>query len=172
MKKNSIFVGGFFCGVIALLAFQQLQLRLLPYRHATPGNFDVRFATKRVSFKVDYNQPVFLIDKSGTQFKLEFIPASNGRIDYSWSAVTEPSRKGSGTVFENYETVGKTHDGIKVKDVGSQLKIEIEGLQIEWSSGGQSSGYVYFHPDDITITQTPIGEQAGGGQPATRPESK
>ena len=158
MKKITIFVRGFFTGIVAIIAFQQIQLRL-PYRHATLGYFDVQFAVERKSFQVDYDQPVFLTDKSGSQFKIVFKPASDGKIEYSWSAVTDAGRKGSGTVFENYKTVGKTHDGVRVKDVGSQLKIVIEDLQIEWSSGGPSFGWIYFHPDDIKASKTPNGEQ-------------
>ena len=169
MKKIAIFVCGFLAGVIALVAFQQLQLRLFPYRHATPGNFDIRFATERESFQVDYDKPVFLTDKSGAQFKLEFTPASDGRIDYTWSEVTDSNRRGSGTVFEKYKTVGKTPDGVKVKDIGSQLRIKIEALQIEWSSGGPSSGFIYYHPDDLTPSETLNGEQDAAGQPATSP---
>lgn len=154
MKITIAFFGGFLAGMLALLVFQNFQMMTLS-RNATPANFDFRFATERISQPVDYSAPVYIADQSGMEFKLIFEPASDGRVNYRWEASSDSTRNGSGTLFEKYETVGKTADGIKVKDVGSQLRIKLENFQLEWSGGESSNGWIYYHPADLRIINKP-----------------
>jgi hypothetical protein len=153
MKSAAIFLGGLLSGIIATLSFQHFQSREADL-FARPGNFDIRFATERSAQKVDYGTPVFIADPSGKEFKLTFDPTTDGRVEYRWERVLTPAKNGSGILFEKYKTIKRANGVNRLKDLGSELRIEIEDLQLEWSAGGRSSGYIYYHPDDLTVTTT------------------
>ena len=89
--------------------------------------------------------------ESDDAFMLTLKRLSNGKVGYTWRSVTDEAVSGEGELFEKYEDVVKLPSGTHVKDVGSRLGIELQGLSLEWSSSSDDSGYIYYNPRRVTL---------------------
>jgi len=153
VKYAAIFVIGIAVGWIGTLTIDHIR-NMRMTASATTGLFDLRFALEHSSHEIEYGKPMILTDQAGNEYELLFTPSSRERVEYRWKSISDPSRNGSGTVFERYKTVKKSKDGIHVQDAGSDLQVVVGDLQLQWSSGGSSRGWIYYHSDDITVAST------------------
>jgi len=75
----------------------------------------------------------------------------NGNVGYAWTSNSEAQGGGQGELFEKYKKVAKTPTGTHVKDAGGSLRIKLDGHSLEWSSGSDSTGYIYYNPNKVTL---------------------
>ncbi len=158
MKPAFTFLGGAVAGIIGLLAFQQprtglLQQHSIPSKSGVPSSAaELPLSAERVSRRFSYDQPLFVTDRAGTEYRVIFLGKNVGSpLEYQWEGTSETSRHGRGRLFEKYEKVEKTPGEFQLRDEGSELSLRIEDLRLEWSSGGPDSGWIYFDPDQLTV---------------------
>ena len=151
MKNTLIFIAGLIVGVMCLYAWQGYQFRRITME-APISQFSADDASSRQSFEITYGKPlrVAVID-SEDAFLLTLTRLPNGNVGYAWLSDANKVSSGSGELFEKYEEVAKTPTGSHVKDVGSSLGIEIQDVTLEWSSGSDSGGWIYYNPSKITL---------------------
>lgn len=132
MKYVLTFIAGVAMGIICLYAWQEYQFQRIsmdaPILEVTPDHFELK------SFEVTYGKPL-----------------PSGNVGYVWQSNSNDQNNGRGELFEKYEVVKKTSTGNHVKDAGSSLRMYISGHSLEWSSGSESSGYIYYNPNIMTI---------------------
>ena len=151
MKNALIFIAGLIVGVVCLYAWQGYQFGRM-MMDAPISQFSANDASSRQSFEITYDKPVRIaVIDSEDAFSLTLTRLPNGNVGYAWLSDTNKASSGSGELFEKYEEVAKTPTGSHVKDVGSSLGIEIQDVTLEWSSGSDSSGWIYYNPSKITL---------------------
>ncbi len=152
MKKTVIFVTGAIFGAVCLYAWQSYQFHRIAMS-ATLSPISHEDILNRKSFLVDYGSPLRLEQlATGEQFTLTLTQAGNGRARYSWQAHSPKEEEGSGELFEKYEHVASTPTGMHVKDAGGSLFIRLKDDLLEWSMASDSSGYIYYNSNSISIT--------------------
>lgn len=159
MKPAITFLGGALAGIIGLLAFQHVQPSVpqpksTPLRTGLPSSAsDLPLSPDRASRKVSYDEPLFVTDRAGTEYRVIFLGKNVGSpLEYQWEGTTDRSRHGHGRLFEKYEKVETASGEFRLRDEGSELRIRIEDLRLEWSSGGPDGGWIYFEPDQVTVS--------------------
>lgn len=93
-----------------------------------------------------YGEPTVITDIRREISYTIMLVAEGDSVSYSWQSDTDPIESGSGTLFENYETVGGEDGDYTLKDLGSSLKLDLPELEIEWSTGGEQEGWLYLNP--------------------------
>jgi hypothetical protein len=109
--------------------------------------FSVQVKRGKMLYAVS-SQGVALIDF--TAFGVAGYGPNSGQ--YRWrfrSNVGGLETAGTGIVFEKYEKVTEGPQKGYVKDVGSQLALEVGPLSITWSHGGSGAAWIYF-PANVT----------------------
>ncbi len=164
MKSLITFLGGAVAGIIGLLAFQQprtslLQQHSIPSKSGVPSAApDLPLSADRASRRFSYDQPLFVTDQSGTEYRLMFSGVVGSPLDYQWEVTSDRSRGGRGRLFEKYDKVEESLGKFQLRDEGSELQIRIEDLRLERSIDGPDSGWIYFEPDQVTV-----GDQSSSG---------
>ena len=151
MKNTLIFIAGVIVGVVCLYAWQGYQFRRM-MMEVPFSQFSENDGSSRQSFEITYGKPVRInVVDTEDAFSLTLTRLPNGNVRYAWISVTNKAISGSGELFEKYEEVAKTPTGRHVKDAGSSLGIELEGMTLEWSSGSDNSGWIYYNPSKVKI---------------------
>jgi hypothetical protein len=151
MKHLFTFITGVVVGIVCLYAWQGYQFQRItmgaPISHVSPQDI-----TGRQPFAVTYGKSLrVVITDSGAAFTLTLSRLPNGNVGYDWKSDTDDLKSGRGELFEKYEEIAKTPAGKFVKDAGGSLKIELDGHSLAWSSGSDSSGYIYYNPNMATL---------------------
>ncbi len=108
--------------------------------------------TGRRAFDVTYGRPLRVVTvDSGATFTLTLNRLSNGNVGYTWKSDSDNLMSGEGELFEKYEEIAKTPSGTHVKDAGGSLRIKLDSHSLEWSSGSDSSGYIYYNPSKVAL---------------------
>jgi len=151
MKNVLIFVAGAALGALCLYAWHGYQFQRISMS-ATPSPISLEDALNRQSFRIEYGRPL-RVEKlnTGERFTLTLTNAEDGRVRYSWRSMTDSESAGSGELFEKYEVVAKTPTGRHVKDDGGSLIIEFEDEKLQWSKASDSSGYIYYNPESLSL---------------------
>ena len=132
--------------LFALTSFQRITMG------ATMSQFCSENITGRQSFDVTYGRPLRVVTvDSGATFTLTLSQLPNGNVGYVWKSDTGDSISGQGELFEKYEEIAKTPTGTHVNDAGGSLRITLDRNSLEWSSGSDSSGYIYFNPSKVAL---------------------
>lgn len=159
MKPAVTFLGGTVAGIVGLLAFQHVQPSV-PQPNPTPAQSgvplaasDLPLSSNRASRRVSYDQPLFVTDQAGTEYRVIFLGKNVGSpLEYQWEGTSDRSRHGRGRLFEKYHKVEKGPGEFQLRDEGSELSLRIGDLRLEWSSGGPDGGWIYFEPDQVTVS--------------------
>jgi hypothetical protein len=105
---------------------------------------------KRETISIDYatDSIIFIGIGSVTIFDFEDGPFLEGqKIKYRYREILNrrsPISTGEGVLFEKYlkRKIGNNHT--HVVDDGGELLIKTDILKLEWSSGGPSTGWLYY----------------------------
>lgn len=165
MKSLITLLGGAVAGIIGLLAFQHVRTSV-PRQYPTPSDSgvpssaaDLPLSADRASRRFSYDQPLYVTDRAGTEYRVIFLGKNVGSpLDYQWEVTSDRSRSGRGRLFEKYDKMVESLGKFQLRDEGSELKIRIEDLRLEWSIDGPDSGWIYFEPDQVTV-----GDQSSSG---------
>lgn len=158
MKPVFTFLGGAVAGIIGLLAFQEprtvfIQQHPTSSESGAPSSAsDLRRSADWTSRRFYYGQPLFITDRSGTEYLLLCTGVPGSPVDYRWEVTPDRSRGGRGRLFEKYEKVQEAPGKFRLWDEGSELWIQIEGLRLQWSIGGPDCGWICFDPDQVTVS--------------------
>jgi hypothetical protein len=176
MKPAVTFLGGAVAGIVGLLAFQHVPSSV-PQPNPTASQSGVPLAAAdlplsldRAVRRVSYDQPLFVTDQAGTEYRVIFLGRNVGSpLEYQWEGTSDRSRRGRGRLFEKYEKVEKAPGEFQLRDQGSELSFRIEDLRLRWSSGGPDGGWIYFEPGQVTVSD-PSGSDGSPGldSPAER----
>ena len=151
MKYALTFIVGVVVGIVCLYAWQGYQFQRITMV-APISQFSAEDITGRHSFKVTYGRPLHVASvDSDAAFTLTLSQLPNGSIGYAWKSDADDSKSGQGELFEKYDEVARTPTGTQVKDAGGSLIIKPDGHSLEWSSGSDSSGYIYYSPSKMTL---------------------
>jgi len=151
MKYALTFIAGVVIGIVCLYAWQGYQFQRITMG-APISQFSSEDLTGRQSFDVTYGRPVRVVAvDSGAAFTLTLSRLPNGNVGYAWTSNSEAQGGGQGELFEKYKKVAKTPTGTHVKDAGGSLRIKLDGHSLEWSSGSDSTGYIYYNPNKVTL---------------------
>jgi len=132
-----------------------LQMNLLQARLAS-----------RKSIKIDYSKPMY-VSAGAKRWKVQFTPTEEGPrersnlretppVEYRWESDQESeevNENGKGSLVENYKVVGRYMGGDELKDIGGQLSVRISGIELEWSYVDSGYGFIYYYPDEATVSQ-------------------
>jgi len=151
MKYALTFIAGVVVGIVCLYAWQGYQFQRITMG-APISQFSAEDITGRQSFDVSYGSPLRVVSvDSGAVFTLTLSQLPNGNVGYAWKSDADDSKSGQGELFEKYEEVAKTPTGRHVKDAGGSLRIKLDGHSLEWSSGSDTSGYIYYNPGKVAL---------------------
>lgn len=97
--------------------------------------------------RVSQGQVVALRNRNGSA-AIEFIDIGTDYSEYRWryKSPNEGSEsRGTGRVFELYETVGKGADGsTEVRDAGGNHFVSAGPFSVQWSAGGDGQCWLYL----------------------------
>lgn len=151
MKYALTFIAGVAVGIVCLYAWQGYQFQRITMG-ASISQISSDDLTERKSFDVTYGRALRVVDiGSGAIFTLTLNRLPNGNVGYAWKSDADDQNGGRGKLFEKYEEVAKTPTGTHVKDAGGSLRINLSGHSLEWSSGSESSGYIYYNPSNVAL---------------------
>ena len=151
MKYALTFIAGVVVGIVCLYAWQGYQFQRITMG-APISQFSAEDVTGRQSINVTYGRPMRVASvDSGAVFTLTLTKLPNGNVGYAWKSDSDDSNSGQGELFEKYDEVARTPSGRHVKDAGGSLSIKLDGHSLEWSSGSDSSGYIYYNPSKVAL---------------------
>lgn len=151
-----------FLPIIALVALPELLSTPLPFSSDPASSLEIENSgevTPSVhlqrgyqSVRLQQGQMVAVVSSEGIAL-IRFMFNPDGAA-YQWryrERAASLETEGSGLLYENYELTPVATSEYLVADSGSQLEIAIEDMQLLWSSGGSTSGWLYYDDQVLAV---------------------
>ena len=107
-----------------------------------------------LAVEITADKAAVIATPKGNRAIIHFTAFRPEEADYEWrcfSASDSKITKGKGTVYERYEKIETSKNHFDSKDIGSCLLVDAGSIQIEWSYGSLSKGWLYYYPGKASI---------------------
>jgi hypothetical protein len=113
--------------------------------------FEIQQDHKPKSLLVNSNQVVRVVDANGAIAIIQFTQFGTTNANYRWRCRSDSGgfvNTGEGVVFENYERKKNAYGVDQLIQCGSSsdLYVKAGDVQLEWSKGGGTCGWLYYYP--------------------------
>jgi len=168
-KRSSTFGRSLKRIAILLIILISIPLAVMQFSPNVASKYIRLFETllaQRESFELKKGK-VYLLSTSDAQILLQFtqitsIDDNHHNARYRWRYKANKAlqeKQGGGEVSANYQVVNQTVEGnetiYEMKDVGSQLYIDIENIFLEWLYGSSNSCWIFYNAKKVTIKPLP-----------------
>ena len=155
MKPILLYVSGIITGLVValLIPSEESKKTVQPPQVIENETEETRLWSpkSRKSHSFSYHEPVFLVTRSGEEYRLYISGSTGTPLLYQWHSSSNHRINGRGKLFENYSEVSRSSEGVHVVDDGSELVIMIDGYRLEWSPRDRLSGWLYYDASELSI---------------------